>query len=245
MKINPAVYNNSSLYGSWYLEGNGSEQTWLMIEFLQKPIPSYDHEDVYRFLTDSDFRKHIIRLASKNILASIEPCKMWMQKYERQIGKKNWYREAVRIVSELNNLPDPKPPFPTQKEIHIYHTIVNSYQYIIPVAFPRISNGQGDERHNIFYKHQLVFYLETYGFEFLDFYVIGGGLGNSVLYIEIKLKQYHNYKRQIMEIYLPFMELATLYQKLFKRECPYQYGNFNYYDLGNSVIPNNTAYIQA
>jgi hypothetical protein len=95
-----------------------------------------------------------------------------MQKYEREIGQKKWYKEAVRIVSSLIDLPDPKPLFPTEKEIQIYNTIVNSYQYIIPVVFPRIPDGQ-DKKHSIFYKQELLFYLETYGFEFLDFLQLG------------------------------------------------------------------------
>jgi hypothetical protein len=172
LKINPIVYNNSALYGSWYLEGEGSEQTWLMIEFLQKQIPSYSHEDIYRFLTNSDFRKPIVELAKKNVSASPFLYKLWMQKYEREIGQKKWYKEAVRIVSSLIDLPDPKPLFPTEKEIQIYNTIVNSYQYIIPVVFPRIPDGQ-DKKHSIFYKQELLFYLETYGFEFLDFLQLG------------------------------------------------------------------------
>ncbi len=238
MKINPIVYNNSSLYGCWYL-GKGSEQTWLMIEFLQKHIPSYSHEDVYRFLTDSDFRKSIVELGKINVSASLDPYKLWMRKYERQIGKKNWYKEAVRIVSNLKNLPDPKPLFPSEKEIQIYNTIVNSYQYIIPVVFPRIPDGQ-DEKHGIFYKQELLFYFETYGFEFIEFYVIGGGLGNTVLFIQIKLKQYHTYEKEIIEVYLPFMELVALYQKLFQKECPYQHGSFDYYGLGRVAREKNS-----
>ena len=190
MRINPIVYNNSSIYGSWYLERKGPEQTWLMIEFLQKHISLYTHKDVYRFLTDSDFRKSIVKPAIVNISAAIDPYKLWLRKYENKIGRKKWHKEAVRIVSNLINLPDPAPLFPSEKEIQVYNTIVNSYQYIIPIVFPRIPDGQ-DGKHSIFYKEELLFYLESYGFEFLDFHTIGAGLGNTVLFIQIKLKQYH------------------------------------------------------
>jgi hypothetical protein len=206
-----------------------------MIEFLQVHVPLYTHEDVYLFLIDSKIRKSIIKQGAINISASIDPYKLWMRKYENQIGRKKWHKEAVRIVSSLIKLPDPVPLFPSEKEKRIYNAIVSSYQYIIPVVFPRIPDGQ-DGKHSIFYKEKLLFYLETYGFEFLDFYTIGGGLGNTVLFVQIKLKQYHTYEKEIMDIYLPFNELVNLYQVIFEKEYPYQYGRFDYLNLGKMSL---------
>jgi len=38
-----------------------------------------------------------------------------------------------------------------------------------------------------------------------------------------------------MDIYLPFNEMVTFYQKLFNEEYPYQQGRFNYFNLGKKA----------
>jgi len=65
---------------------------------------------------------------------------------------------------------------------------------------------------------------------------MGGGLGNTVLFVQIKLKQYHTYEKEIMDIYLPFNELVNLYQAIFEKEYPYQYGRFDYLNLGKMSL---------
>ncbi len=39
-----------------------------------------------------------------------------------------------------------------------------------------------------------------------------------------------------MDIYLPFNELVNLYQAIFEKEYPYQYGRFDYLNLGKMSL---------
>lgn len=227
MKINPFVYEHPTMYAGYYLEGIAYQPLWCAIELLIKVKPQYTHEDVYKFLTDKDYRLQIVQ-SSQNIDLKTE----WAV-YEKEIPKKGWYRKAVGIVQQLVYLLEPESIVVDNKEWQIYKAIVNSRQYLIPVVYQKLMPEERPDRHEVLYKEELLFRLKTYGFTFIGIPV--AMMGNNVPYLEVELKYYHTYRKGLMEIYLPCNEIKTLYQTIFGVEYPekYHYGKFHCNGLEN------------
>lgn len=226
MRTNPIVYENYAIYSALYLGDASCNQTNNMIIFLENKIPQYTHEDVLHFLTDKEFRHSVVVPFKTNFSALIDLDKRWYRKYEKEIGKKNWYRQAVRIVSRLIELPDPTPLKPGSIEKEIYQTVLNSEQHIIPVVYSNIDE-LNPKKHDVFYKDHLLKYFDIYGLKFIEFYFTY--LGDYIPSIKIAFEQYHTWEKSEFEVYLPYSEMKILYEKIYKEEYPskYQWSNDN------------------
>ncbi|WP_131820834.1 hypothetical protein [Desulfotruncus arcticus] len=146
--------------------------------------------------------------------------KRWYRNYEKQIGKKNWWRKAVKIVSRLIDLPDPRPLKPGTIEMEIYQAILNSEQYIIPVVYRHIDE-LNPKKHDVFYKDELLKYFDIYGLKFHEFYF--AHLDNCVPCMEVEFEYYHTWEKGTFEIYLPYGEMKKLYEKIYKEKYPDKY----------------------
>ncbi|WP_027365965.1 hypothetical protein [Desulfotruncus alcoholivorax] len=220
MMTSPIVYEHYAIYSAYYLGDAACDQTSDMIIFLKNNIPQYTHEDVLRFLTDKEFRQSVVAPLETDIPALVNLDKKWYREYEKQIGKKNWWRKAVRIVSKLIDLPDPKPLKPGSIEMEIYQTILNSEQYIIPVVYKHIDENN-PKKHDVFYKDELLKYFNIYGVKFQEFYF--ARLNNCVPYMELEFEYYHTWAKKTFEIYLPYGEMKKLYEKIYKEKYPEKY----------------------
>ncbi|MTI80030.1 MAG: hypothetical protein FH758_03955 [Firmicutes bacterium] len=217
MKVNQIVYEHHGLYPAYYLGDACCQPLRYMILFLEKSIPQYTHEDVLRFLTDDEFRHSVIIPFKTNFPALINLDKKWYQKYEKEIGRKNWYRKAVRIVSRLIELPDPSPLKKDSIEMEIYQAVLNSEQYIIPIIYSNI-NELNPKRHDVFNKGHLLKHFDIYGLKFIEFYF--AWFDNYIPFIEVIFEYYHTWEKSKFEIYLPYSEMKRLYEKIYKEEYP-------------------------
>lgn len=220
------VYEHYALYPAYYLGDADCEPTREMILFLEKSIPQYTHEDVLRFLTDKQFRQSVVIPFKTDFPALVDLDKKWYLKYEKEIGKKNWWRKAVTIVSTLVEFKDPSPLEPGSIEMEIYQAVVNSEQYIIPVVYKNIDELK-PKKHDVFYKDHLLKHFDIYGLKFHGFYF--AHMGNCVPYMEIELERYHTWEKSTFELYLPYSEMKELYKKIYSQEYPekFQYGNYS------------------
>lgn len=225
MKINPFVYHHPGSYAGYYLEGTAYHQLCCAVELLSRATPQYNHEDVYRFLADKAYRIQILQ-SSQDVNLN----EQWTT-YEKEIPRKNWYRKVTNIVRRLVYLLDPEPIKVLSKEWHIYNSIADSKQYLIPVVYQKLTPEDRPDRHSVVYKEELLFRLKTYGFNFVSIPV--AMMGNSVPYLEVELECYHTYRKGLMEIYLPYDEMKKLYQVILNEEYPerYHYGKFHYHGL--------------
>lgn len=226
MRTNPIVYKNYAIYSALYLVDASCNQTDNMIIFLENNIPQYTHEDVLRFLTDKEFRQSVVVPFKTNFSALVDLDKRWYLNYEKEIGKKNWWRKAVAIVSTLIKFKDPNPLKPGSIEMEIYQAVVNSEQYIIPIVYKHIDE-LNPKKHDVFYKEHLLKHFDIYGLKFHEFYF--ARMGNYVPYMEIELERYHTWDKSTFEIYLPYREMKELYEKIYKEEYPekFQYGEYS------------------
>lgn len=162
MKIQPIFYEHPDLYGKYYAIGlNASIMLGRAVELLAEIIPEYTHQDVYRFLTDQQFRYAIIN-SKQNRLEHNTIREAWLNLHEREIGKRKWYQESVDIVRHLIDAPEPPSIYENTPEGFVYDAVTSSQQQIIPVSYRWLSSGQ---QPGALHKQELLLLFEILGME--------------------------------------------------------------------------------
>ncbi|CFX15625.1 Uncharacterized [Syntrophomonas zehnderi OL-4] len=162
MKIQPIFYEHPDLYGKYYAIGlNASIMLGRAVELLAEIIPEYTHQDVYRFLTDQQFRHAIIN-SKQNRLEHDNTREAWLNLHEREIGKRKWYQESVDIVRHLIDAPEPPSIYENTMEGFVYDAVTSSQQQMIPVSYRWLSSGQ---QPGALLKQELLLLFEVLGME--------------------------------------------------------------------------------
>lgn len=142
MKVQPIFYDYPNLYGKYYVIGrNASTMLSRAVELLAAVIPEYTHQDVYRFLTDQQFRSAIVN-SKQNHLEHQHIRATWLNLHEREVGKRKWYKDSVDIIRHLINAEEPPPIYKNTLEGVVYNAVDLSQQQMIPVIYRWLSSNQ-------------------------------------------------------------------------------------------------------
>lgn len=142
MKVQPIFYEYPDLYGKYYVIGlNASIMLRTAVELLAEIIPEYTHQDVYRFLTDQQFR-YAIANSKENHLKNQHTRAKWLNCHEREVGKRKWYLDAVDIIRHLIDAEEPPSIYENTPEGYIYNAVDSSQQQMIPARYRWLSSGQ-------------------------------------------------------------------------------------------------------
>jgi len=160
MKVQPIFYEYPNLYGQYYVIGrDASIMLSRAVELLAEIIPEYTHQDVYRFLTDQQFRYAMVN-SKQNHLNHQHIRNIWLDSHEREVGKRKWYQDSVDIVRHLIDAEEPPSIYENTPEGFVYDAVASSQQQIIPVSYRWLSSRQ---QPGALLKQELVLLFEVLG----------------------------------------------------------------------------------
>lgn len=160
MKVQPIFYEYPDLYGKYYVIGrDASIMLRKAVKLLAEVIPEYTHQDVYRLLTDQQFRYEIVN-SKQNRLEHQHTRATWLNFHEREVGKRKWYQDAVDIIRHLADAEEPPSIYENTPEGFVYDAVASSQQQMIPARYRWLSSGQ---QHGALLKQELNLLFEVLG----------------------------------------------------------------------------------